>query len=455
MPVNNTHPDYDRTYPKWSLVRSIIDNCAKHYIRTVDPDDVKRSDQYKDDAILTNFTRLTKIGLTGLVFRKPSLYILPENLKYMLDNCTGYGFGLEQFCQQIVGEILTTGRYFILADHSSAPTANKDMARLKPYAAESIINWRYEEFGSEYLPALITLKEYIDVIEDDIFTPVCMEQYRVLQLLPERVYIQQIYNHKYELVSSNMPIDYNGQPFDHIPGVLVGSENNDETMDAIPLYDLAVVNLGHYKNDADLEEASFVSGQAVPVINIGETNLQEFNTANPGGIKIGSRRGVTIGMGGDFKFSQVQPNILPRELMKDKETQAASIGARLIAPSGGRETAEAARIRYGSQNSALYTITRNIAIALEKILLDIGLFMMETPETSEININNQFYEDSVDPNVLAQLILGLDRNAVTLEEYRDYLKSTGVLPETAEDISPADVLNPLETTDATNNIVPA
>jgi len=68
MPVNSLHPDYENVAKRWDLVRSIVANSAKHLLRTVDPNDITRSNQYKDDAILTNFTRLTKDGLTGLVF---------------------------------------------------------------------------------------------------------------------------------------------------------------------------------------------------------------------------------------------------------------------------------------------------------------------------------------------------------------------------------------------------
>lgn len=438
MPVNSTHPEYNYICQRWNLVRSIVNNDAQKWIRTVDPADLKRSAQYKQDAILTNFTRLTKIGLTGLVFRKPAKIEVPIQLDYLIDDATGYNFGLEQLAQQDVGEILVTGRTGILLDCPNDEDKDR-LVRFKSYVGESIVNWKYREVGSEYRLSLIVLKECNDDLGDDGFEWVQKIQYRVLMLDQDNVYHQVIYNEDGELLSGVTPLDYNGNVFNSIPFVFIGSENNDAGIDSIPLYDLAIVNLGHYRNSADVEETSYISGQAVPVIQLGETNAEEFEASNPGGINIGSRRGVVLATGGDFKFAQVQPNLLPRELMKDKEAQAASIGARLIAPPGGRETAEAARIRFGSQNSALYTITKNISLAYEQCLWWAAIFMMEAPVESVFELNDQFYEEDADPNLIAQEMMLFDRQIMSADEIRMNLGKSGIM---LGDVAP-DPIDPL------------
>lgn len=442
MPVSSVNKEYHAACEKWDLVRRIVDNNATKYIRCVDKNDPVRSKQYRDDAILTNFTRLTKIGLTGLVFRKPSTIKLAPGLEYLLADATGYEFGLEQLAQQIIGEVLTTGRYGVLVDYP--PDGQESFARLRPYTAENIINWQYKEFGSEYKLTLLVLKEDICVDTDDPFVPLETVQYRVLRLSDDGIYYQQLYNAEEELVFSVTPTDYNGSPLSEIPFKFIGSENNDACIDSIPLYDLAVVNLGHYRNSADLEETSFICGQVVPYLNTGDTDQASFEQANPGGILIGSRKAIVGGTGGDFKFVQALPNVLPRELMKDKQEQAAAIGARLIAPAGGRETAEAARIRYGAQNSALYVVTKNVSLALEELLEIVSYFMLEVPVTSTFYLNDQFYEDSADANVIAQEILLMDRGALTVAEMRQKLKDVGELADDAEvDLDPNTIVNPL------------
>lgn len=436
MPVNSTSPEYDKIKCKWDLVRSVVDNDAQKWIRTVDCDDPNRSQQYKNDAILTNFTRLTKVGLTGLVFRKPSNIELAPGLEYLAEDATGYGFGLDQLAQQTIGEILLTGRYGMLADFPQTKSENpdNDYARLRPYTAESIINWRYEEFGSKYKPVLIVLKECIKVILDDPFVPKLQDQYRVLLLNPEGIYQQVLYNQDLEICSGYpmTPLDYNGVPLNEIPFVFIGSENNDSTLDNIPLYDLAVVNLGHYRNSADLEESIFIVGQPFLVVNVGETSAEEFAQANQNGLSFGSRGGLILSAGGDAKLLQANSNQMVSAEMKRKEEQAFQIGARLIIPTVGRETAEAARIRYGAQNSALYILTKNVSSAIEQALDHVAKFQLETPEDSVFELNDQFYEDSADAAVLAQEIMMFDRGILSAEEIRDNLKNVAVLPPDAD-----------------------
>ncbi len=447
MSVSNTHPEYNAACPKWELVRDIVNNAAQKHIRIVDKNDMARSDQYRKDAILTNFTRLTKVGLTGLVFRKPSKIELAKGLDYLVDDATGYRFGLEQFAQQIIGEVLLTGRYGILVDYPPN-VEGESYARLRPYTAENIINWRYEEFGSEYKLTLLVLKEQICVDGDDCFDFKEEVQYRSLHINDEGYYQQELYNKDEELISVIVPTDYNGQPLLEIPFSFIGSENNDACIDSIPLYDLAIVNLGHYRNSADLEEAIFITGQPFLVVNMGETDQASFELANPGGLLFGSRRGLTLAMGGSADLLQANPNQMVSAEMKRKEDQAAAIGARLITPGGGRETAEAARIRYGAQNSALFVLTKNVSIAIEELLETVSEFMCEAPAESVFELNSQFYEDAADPLVLAQKILLLDRGIISATEIRDGLKLVGELPEDAiSEVHPDVVINPLVNAD--------
>ncbi len=451
MPCNSNNPDYDKIKHKWDLVRSIVNNDAQKWIRTVDLNDLYRSKQYKSDAILTNYTRLTKVGLTGLVFRKPAKIEIAPGLEYVLEDATGYGFGLEQFTQQIIGEILMTGRHGLLIDcpprdPDGLLNDSDDYTRFRPYAAESIINWRYEEFGSEYKPVLIVLKEDLKVYTDDPFVPVMEPQYRVLLINPQGEYQQTVYNKDCEIIDEIFPTDYHGNPLTEIPFVFIGAENNDSTMDNIPLYDLAVVNLGHYRNSADLEESIFIVGQPFLVVNVGETSQEEFKLANPNGLQFGARGGLILSAGGDAHLLQANPNQMVSVEMTSKVTQMAGIGARIVQAAVGRETAEAARIRYGAQNSALYVLTSNVSSAIEAGLFYLAQFQLETPVESSFNLNDQFYDDFADATIIAQNIMMFDRGIMSLEEVRDYNKNVGILPPDPTNEGPG-IINPLAGSD--------
>ena len=433
MPVNTKHKKHCEYEKRWKLVRSIVDNAASYYIRTVDVNDKLRSDQYRADAVLTNFTRLTKDGLTGLVFRKAPTVRLPDKLNYLMEDATGEGVSLNAFSQKLIGEVLQTGRFGVLVDYppvdgvvsAKEQESGYQVARLKPYCAEAIINYKLREFGNKCKLSLVTLYEQVeDPSNEDMFDLPLVDRYRVLYLDENGLYAQCLYDENLEMVETpTYPTKYDGSYWEEIPFQFFGSENNDPEYDPIPLYDLAIVNLGHYRNSADYEESIFICGQPMGVWAIGGSP-EQFEAANPGGILWGSRRGVNVGENGSGQLLQANANQLADTAMQRKEIQAAAIGARLIAPAGGRETAEAARIRYGSQNSALYTLTNNSSNGIEQLLAWVCDYMHPEGEFF-FQLNDVFYDDATDPQMLMAMLQCNDRGAVSVTEIRNYIRETG------------------------------
>lgn len=442
MPVDTVHPDYKNAAKRWELIRAIVNNNARNYIRTPDENDPLRSAQYKDDAILTNFTSLTKTGLVGLVFRKPPKIELPKVLNYLYDDVTGGGVNIWQLSQYITGEVLQLGRFGILIDYYQDGKA----AYLKPYCPENIINWKTTYINGECVLSLVVLTE--DMVQDseDIFSQDTKKQYRVLRLDKNNNYIQEEYNENKELINTILVTDYNGTPFNYIPFVFIGSENNDWAVDPQPLYDMAIVNLGHYRNSADYEESIYICGQPYPVVTIGDASIDDFNSANPNGVLFGSRKGLVLPTNGSASLLQANANQLVAQAMKEKLEQARAIGARLIAPSTGRETAEAAKTRYGSQHSALYTLTSNISWAMTLCLEIAAMFMTDKKPKIVYQLNSQFYDETADPNLIAQQLLCFDRGIIGKQEIIDYGRKTGWIDDlrTDEDIAAdAEMIDPL------------
>lgn len=429
--VTTLHPEYKAAACRWKLIRDIVSNNAMEHIRKPDVNDTIRSAQYKADAILTNFTNLTKLGLTGLVFRKSPTIKLPPELDYLYENCTGSGITLEQFTQHAVGQTLEVGRYGLLVDYN-----NQGKAYLKPYVTESIINWKTKDINGECVLSLLVLIEEVLEDENDVFCQDVTTQYRVLRLDDNNFYYQEIYDEDGILIAINSDIrDFNGAPLSRIPFIFLGSENNDWFVDYQPLYDLAMINLGHYRNSADYEESIFICGQPYLHVDIGEQSSEEFTASNPNGVAYGSRKAL-ITTGGSVTLVQANPNQLVAQAMKEKLEQAAAIGARLISPSGGRETAEAAKIRYGSQHSALYTLTSNVSDGVEDALEILCQFMGVNPETVEFYLNDEFYDEIADANLVAQMILMAGNGIMTIEEIRDYGVRTGFIPEINANVIP-------------------
>jgi hypothetical protein len=135
-----------------------------------------------------------------------------------------------------------------------------------------------------------------------------------------------------------------------------------------------------------------------------------------------------LGPSAKGEFMQTNPNQLADTAMQRKEEQAIAIGARLIAPAGGRETAEAARIRYGSQNSALHTLVDNVSKGIKRAILDVARFMGVEVDV-EYELNRQFYEDTADAQLIAQQIMLLDRGVIAADDIRDYMKRTNAMDD--------------------------
>ena len=431
MSIDSQHPDYKAHLNRWQLVRSVIDNDAQKFIRTVDANDDVRSASYKEGAILTNFTSLTKEGLQGLVFRREPKIELPTEIEYLKEDATGDGRGLMQLAKQTLGEVMVTGRAGLLVDYprNNGGTSIRDTEELKArilmYRTENIINWNVERVNNKSVIKFVVLYEpTLELVNE--FEWELKDKYRLLKLDDEGNYFQAVYDENFDIVDFVFPVDNRGNNLKEIPFSFVGAADNNEDIDKAPLYDLAVLNIGHYRNSADYEESVFVVGQPTIFVS-GSWGIEEFKEALPQGIKFGSRAGYFLGEGGNASLVQANPNQLADEAMKSKLKQAAYIGARLISEPGGRETAEAARLRFSSQNSALHTIVLNVDDAIEKSLGFCINYMGGDLSSIEFKLNRQFYDESADPNLIAQSIMLFDRGLISREEIRDDLKQKNVL----------------------------
>ncbi len=135
--------------------------------------------------------------------------------------------------------------------------------------------------------------------------------------------------------------------------------------------------------------------------------------------------------------------------MKEKLEQALALGARLIAPPGGRETAEAAKMRFASQNSSLAIVVTNISLAVEQGLRWAQMFMSkELPVEDSIvfQLTTEFYDETADPNLLNAMQMLLDRGVIAVSDMRAYGRKTGFIEEERTDEiieAEAEVADPL------------
>ena len=142
-----------------------------------------------------------------------------------------------------------------------------------------------------------------------------------------------------------------------------------------------------------------------------------------------------LGDTGSATLLQPNPNSLVMEAMRAKENAMVAIGARIITDRGANETAEGARIRFASENSVLGDVVQNLSNAIEQCIYWCGEFM-GTSEEAEFEINREFYDKTVDPQLIMAMTTLLDRQIISDADIFQRLKGAGIIEgdRTLEDV---------------------
>ncbi len=437
MPVDSTHSQYTKNATKWETMRDciagqdeVIARRTAHLPEFIPVDSV-RYDQYLQRALYTNVTGRTLKGLVGAIFRRPPVEKMNMQIDYLREDYDGSGQSLTQLGKLVCSELITTGRYGLLVDYPKAPPGLSQeqvknlqlRAIIAAYPAESIINWKAFAVGGSLVTVLVVLKEVVDEQVDEFDVKSCTH-HRVLMLDESGLYLQRVFNEKNEQVGDDIfPTDSAGYRLKEIPFQFVGAEDNRPEVDDPPLYDLAMVNLAHYRNSADYEEGVFVHGQGTLFVS-SDMSVDQWKEANPNGIVVGSRRGHFLGANGSASLLQMDANGAAREAMTDKIETMKMIGARLISSRTGTQTAEAARIDAGAESSVLNTIVGNASEAIKSALKYACLFMGGDPAKVHYTLNKDFFDSTMTAQDVMAMIQLEDRGTIAKADTRAKLRAT-------------------------------
>jgi len=377
----------------------------------------EEQDQYYhrvEKAIYTNYTGRTREGLKGAIFRLPPRIELPPDMEFMLENADGAGQSLTQVSKLAADEVMETGRFGLLADY---PMVDEDLTveqvrrmglqpHIATYTAESIINWHVHVLNGRRQLGMLVLKENSPVHYDE-FTWDYVDRFRVLRLNDSQQYTQQLYDESGDAITEEIVIrGASGQPFDYIPFHFIGSRDNLPDIDEPILYDIARVNIGHFRNSADQENNLSVHGGGTLVVST-DMSPEAFQAANPGGITVGENAGLVLSEGGKAELLQLGPASAIGTEMTHKEQMMVQIGAKIITKTGQR-TAEEARIQATSENSMLDTMVGNIDESFTAVLYDCRAFISPTDAEIVFSLNNDFYADTISPQEIMAMIQGSD-----------------------------------------------
>ena len=402
-----------------------------------------RYNAYITRAVFYNVTGRTLEGFMGELFAKDTVITVPPALDAVIEDANGEGVGLEQLAKSACRAVLSKGRGGLFVDYPNTggqQTAEQKEANVyRPviqfYESRNVINWGTKKIGALTVLSFVVLEEEIDSeTGDNDFASTSERQWRVLRLDERNVYTVQVYRgsaaNNAATAEATTPTNSEGKPFNRIPFMFIGSETNNAKVDKPPLFDLADMNIAHYRNSADYEESSYICGQPTPVISgISEAWADKFFG---NGIGLGSRAALPLPVGADAKLLQAEPNIIPKEAMEHKERQMVAIGARLVEQKTVQRTATEASAETASEKSVLASVADNVSLAFEWA---IG-FAAEWESVSEaqvtFRINKEFSSNFSTPEARAEAIKAWQQGAISFTEMRSALRKGGTATLTDE-----------------------
>lgn len=444
-------PEYEAMVPLWDQIQDCEDGETAIKSKTIgylpmpnvtDQSDVNKARYaaYVLRAVFYNFTARTLKGFVGMVYQKdPQTEITPA-LAILETDVDGSGVSLLQQSQKTLASVVSKGRAALLVDF---PVTEKNLTkqdlidgqihptiiRLKP---EQIINWRTKVVGSKTVLSLVTITEKA-VESDNGFEESLVDQWRVLKLV-DGVYLIELWqvdasSGEEVVIDTINPRDGNGNPLNFIPLTFVGSVNNDPAIDQPPLYDLSVLNIAHFRNSADYEEACFILGQPTPWISGLDQAWVDENFKE--GIQLGARTAVLLPDGSEMGLLQVEPNTMPKEAMEAKERQAVALGAKLVEQKTVQRTATESASDNASDSSVLGAAANNVSEAYGVALKYASIFLGKEEE-STVQLNTDFDSLTMSPQETAQLVALWTAGGITDEEFRAKLKDSGLAYEDLE-----------------------
>lgn len=442
MAVNEKHPEYLKNLIKWQLMRDALagEVAKEKYVPKLSDQEADEYKAYVGRAEFYNATARTQVALTGLLFAKPPKVELPEALKTIGENISLDDDSLEALAKNIADECLSVGRCGVLVDLPSVEKADyskleAERLNLRAYAtlykAENIINWKTTKINGSNVTSLVVLAETYAEPTQDEFVDKIKTRYRVLDL-HDGYYRQRVFSEtkagNFEVVSEIYP-STNGQKLEYLPFTFFNVNDLKTSVEKPPLLDLAKVNISHFRSEVDLEHGTHFTALPTPYV----TGYQGESSEK---LKIGSTAVWVINdpsaKVGFLEFSGAGLSTLENRIAV-KEKRMSILGARLLLDE--KKTAEATetlQMRKSGENAVLTSVAATISEGIVSFLKDIAFFENIAGENLIYEINTDYNLTMIEPQLLAQIIAGIQSGDIPNEVLYDALLKGELMPETIQ-----------------------
>lgn len=385
---------------------------------------------YIERASFYNMVARTVSGMLGTLFRRAPIHSgIPANV-----DTNNVGFekeSLYSLMRNASQDIIHVGRVGALVDRS-ADTDDDGDPYIVLYPVESILRWTFGIVKGRRVPVSITLRES-KVYESETEANVVRTEYRKL-ILRGGIYSQELYE---STIDKDAEITDNpiiviptrrGQTLDFIPFEFINSTSNKADVERPQLVDVARLNISHFQSSAQLEHGRFYTGLPVYYCSADSNDKTEF-TLGPSTVwKLPQE-----GRAGIIEFNGSGLKSLETAL-EQKESQAASLGGRLIGVST-QSTAESdnmTAMKERNENALLLNIAFSLETAFTKLIKYVAWWQDNTDsvvDEIEIECSKDFMLKPVGAREFRAMHMMYTDGLIPVEAMYDYLRRAEVIPD--------------------------
>lgn len=457
--IDDLHPLYSRTLPKWKRCRDFIEGAdalrdhdigragesSDCYLPRLSPkQSPEEYEAYVRRALYYNAVGRTHGGFLGLIIGKGADVDIPAAAEPLRIDADLGGMPLEEFLETTVAEVLEANRFGWLIDHPSLSEEEKaqktrlDVERegLRPYIvgykAEDIVNWNIARVGAVTKTVRVVLREaYITPAGKDDFRyrELVLEAgvYRILEW--EKVNLEG--KEEYALTRETTPL-MNNEPLSEIPFFFFDAHGGRAAPQKPALLDLVEINRSHYQSSADLEHARFACSVPTPY-------FLGFSEEDAKSIVLGGLNGIhatdSSAKVGFLEYTGQGTEPLERALAQ-KEAMMAKLGSRMLAEDKrDAETAETMRIRASGESATLADVARAVGRVAGKALTLAAAWFGGSGE-AVVKLNTEYTAATASPQEITALLAAVQAGEIPSRDFVDRLRKVGVIASerTDEDI---------------------